>query len=446
MKISPLENNIHFGYDKKLNKRLKERLNEGNHELYSLFFNMNTTCNQTEDLITALEKQGVKDNCSNKMLIDRLLTYFIDAKIYLCDAIDSLFPELNFSKLELENYKKEQDKIDGSMDVGDYVSTWRDEIIEELEGAGARDDGADELSAEAGDTILERFIPFSYSPKSLDDVVGLKYSKERIEDLVIFPLSNPEKAKKRKEDYGIDTPGFILFYGPPGCGKTMLAEAISAQTGCQMFNLNIARVGLPYINVTTTRITKAFEEAAKAAKEDNKPVILFLDEADTFLRKRTDDIHTSTEDTKAINTLLPLIAQAKEKNIVVIAATNMYSSLDAAAKRRADLSLYIGLPDKEDIKKLLIKELSKFKMGKNLAQNEEELEALSASLKNYSPAVIVNVVKAASGIASKQNRALIKEDMEEALKKGDWTKINEAQYLPDNKKPSSLIGFKGQRY
>jgi len=179
----------------------------------------------------------------------------------------------------------------------------------------------------------------------------------------------------------------------------------------------------------------------KFQKNSDKPVIVFMDEMDSLLSKRESGIYVSPEDNKVVNTLLPIITAAADNNIVIIGATNMYDSIDPAAKRRIEISAYIGLPDKEDIQKLFVKELSKIKMGESLAKNNEEIKELSAKFVGYTPSNIVNIIKEASRQACVQNREISKDDILNALQNGTYEKLKEEEYLPENKKIVKKMGF-----
>ena len=241
--------------------------------------------------------------------------------------------------------------------------------------------------------------------------------RDDIKELIIFPIEHPEEAQQRKLDYDIDIPHFIVFHGPPGCGKTMMAQAIAQETGCNMYTLDISKIGSSYVNETARNVNNAFEYVKQQAKKSEKPVILFLDEMDSMFAKRINDSSGgSREDNKTINSLLTLTTEAKENNIIIIGATNMFDIIDPAAKRRIDLNAYVGLPNKEEIVKLLKMRLNKFEKGKTLAQDEKALEALSRELGGHSPSNIVNIVKASAKIAYKSKRDLIKEDVQQAIK------------------------------
>ena len=458
MRISQINNNVAFGYDKRLNKKLNERLSlVPSTPATRLISDMNSTCNSTESTIVQLERPENGGVDRNEEQINILLSYFVNAKRTLCHLVDRLFPDLNFTKKTIDTYDKEEvergilyESIPEE-EAKKSAYKWRENMFQLLEndldnkvlstpnglsgvGVGFGEDG-DQNS-------LLKFEPSSSSPKSLDDVVGLDRCVEDIKDYIIYPLKYPKEAKQREEEYGIKIPSFSVFFGPPGCGKTMLAEAIAAESGCDMYILDLSQVGSTYVNGTVINIAKAFKEIEDIAKKSEKPIILFMDEMDSILAKRDGSESKSEEDNKVVNTLLPLITSAQDKNIMIIGATNMYNLLDPAAVRRIKFKSYIGLPNQKDIQKLLNKTLSKYKMGKNLADNEEALNRISKSLVGYSPSNIVDMVDGALKLAYKGNREVIEKDFEEVLKEGSFEKINEEEYLPENKKRSKRIGIK----
>ena len=460
MKISH-NNNINFGYDKRLNQKLNNRINNSEQTpTIKLIGEMNSTCNMAESLINQLENPSNGGVDRNEEQINILLSYFLTTKRTLCHLVDRIFPDLNFLKKTIDTLDKEEVERaiiyenEPKEEIQKPCYKWREILFQSLTndldnkqalstpnglsgvGVGVGEDGAQ--------SSITKFEPSSSSPKSLDDVVGLDKYRNKIRNFIIFPLEHPQEAKQREINYGIKIPGFSVFFGPPGCGKTMLAEAIAAESGCEMYKLDLSQVGSTYVNGTVINIAKAFGELEEIAKKSDKPILLFMDELDSLLAKRDGSESKSEEDNKVVNTLLPLITGAQDKNILIIGATNMFDSLDPAVIRRIKFKPYIGLPNENDIKKLLIKQLNTFKMGENLAKNDEALNRLSKTLLGYSPSNIVDMVSLASECAYYEEREVLEKDFETVLKEGVWQKINEDDYLPQNKKENKTIkGFLG---
>lgn len=456
MRISSL-NNISFGYDKRLNQKLNDRLNNSSQTpAIKLIGEMNSTCNMVESMIVQLENPSNGGTDRNEEQINILLSYFLTTKRTLCHLVDRIFPDLNFLKKTIDTLDKEEVERaviyenEPPQEVNKPCYKWREILFQQLDSdleskiSLSTPNGLSGVGVGFGEggeqNSIAKFVPSSSSPKSLDDVVGLDLYKKKIKNFIIFPLEHPSEAKQREIDYGIKIPSFSIFYGPPGCGKTMLAEAIAAESGCDMYKLDLSQVGSTYVNGTVINIAKAFNELEEIAKKSPKPILLFMDELDSLMSKRDGSESKSEEDNKVVNTLLPLILGAQDKNILIIGATNMYNSLDPAVKDRVKFSAYIGLPNESEIKKLLFKELNKYNMSQNLANDDEALLRLSKKLIGYSPRSIVNMLSITREYAWEESREVIEEDIEKTLAKGNFEKINEEEYLPQNKKQSKVIG------
>ena len=119
--------------------------------------------------------------------------------------------------------------------------------------------------------FLDEFIPRQSSPKGFCDVVGFENQKNELKESIIDYIENPELAEIDKNEYGITLPRGYLFYGPPGCGKTFLTEAIAAETGLKMYKMDLSKIGSSYVNQTAKNIQGAFDFLKTQAKKDNKP-------------------------------------------------------------------------------------------------------------------------------------------------------------------------------
>ncbi len=289
--------------------------------------------------------------------------------------------------------------------------------------------------------ILKKFVPDEESPKGFKDVIGLEETKTKLKDGIIKAIQDPERAKRDREEYGIKTPRGLLLYGPPGCGKTHISKALSQEAGTDLYILNLADIGSPYVNQTSINLSKAFDNAIEIAKKEKKPIILFLDEIDTIATKRSNK--TFGEDLKMVGTFLQAMDRAENANVFVIAATNKYSLLDEAVVRRISGKAAITVPDKDAIKELLKYYLSKIKKGEDLMNDDESLEEIAKLLKGYSNDSICKISQAASLLAMKRNRdSITKNDYITAIDKTTEVKPNLKEYLPEEDvKEIKSIGF-----
>ena len=169
------------------------------------------------------------------------------------------------------------------------------------------------------------------------DVAGMQELKDQLQSDVIDLLENPEQAK----ELGLHIPNGLLFYGPPGCGKTYFAEKLAEEIGCNFMEVDCSNVASPYIHGGQEKIAAMFDEA-----RNNAPTILFLDEVDSMLRKRS--MHNNVSESGEVNVFLTHMNNCGMDGVIVIGATNQPTDIDEAALRagRFDLKYYIPQPDK----------------------------------------------------------------------------------------------------
>ena len=170
------------------------------------------------------------------------------------------------------------------------------------------------------------------------DVAGMKELKEQLQSDVIDLLKNPGRAK----ELGLAIPNGILFYGPPGCGKTFFAERFAEEIGCNYMYVLCSDVASPYIHGGQEKISNLVEEARK-----NAPTILFLDEVEAMIMNRNK--HNNVSEQGEVNEFLGQLNNCGSEGVMVIAATNEPTLIDPAALRagRLELKYYIPQPDKE---------------------------------------------------------------------------------------------------
>lgn len=277
-----------------------------------------------------------------------------------------------------------------------------------------------------------------YSPKGFDDLVGAEDIKKKMEERIINPIKDPEKAKKDFLEYGRTRANSLILYGPPGCGKTFLVEALKNELNTYAFSMDVGKLGSKYINQTSVNIQEAFDSVAKIAQKDkSRPVILFLDELDALATNRS--TYSNQESTKDLTTLLKCIVGARSQNILVIAATNRPDMLDEAIVDRFEMKEYIPLPTKEQRIDYFKKDLGTKAKGQKLLSDPNALEKIANLTKDYTFRSLNAITRNAADNACGRGGDIEVEDYKKAIEESSEAQIKEEKYkIHKNKKP---MGF-----
>lgn len=184
------------------------------------------------------------------------------------------------------------------------------------------------------------------------DIGGLDKQIEKIHDAVELPFTHPELFR----DFQLQPPKGVLLYGPPGCGKTLIAKAVARSLSSRIgvsgksYFINVKGPELlnKFVGETERMIRLIFERARELAR-DGRPVIIFFDEMDSIFRTRGSGVSSDVETTVVPQLLAELDGVERIANVIVIGATNREEFIDPAILRpgRLDVKIKIARPHEE---------------------------------------------------------------------------------------------------
>jgi transitional endoplasmic reticulum ATPase len=182
--------------------------------------------------------------------------------------------------------------------------------------------------------IEEKAIPVV----TYEDIGGMRDVVQKVREMIELPLRHPELFER----LGVEPPKGVLLYGPPGCGKTLLARAVANESGAHFISISGPEVTSKWYGESEKRIREIFEEAEK-----NAPSIIFIDEVDALAPKREEV--TGEVERRMVSQLLTCMDGLKKRGkVIVIAATNRPNAIDPALRRtgRFDREIEIPVPDR----------------------------------------------------------------------------------------------------
>ncbi len=238
------------------------------------------------------------------------------------------------------------------------------------------------------------------------DIGGLEKVKQDLQEAVEWPLKNP----KDFERLGITPPRGILLYGPPGCGKTMLAKAVATESNANFISVKGPQLFSKWVGESEKRVRELFRKAKQVS-----PSIIFFDEIDALVPKRGLGFGENVSE-KVVSQMLTEMSGLEDlHDVVVIAATNRPDMLDPALLRpgRFDRKILVSGPDEKARLKIL--ELK----TKNVPLKVVNLKKIAKETEGFSGADIDVLIREAAMNAlrrDKKSKEVTSKDFEESMK------------------------------
>jgi len=215
------------------------------------------------------------------------------------------------------------------------------------------------------------------------DVIGIDDAKNALRESIVYPTKRPDL-------FPIGWPRGILLYGPPGCGKTVLAAATANELDGYFINVDGSSMMSKWLGEAEKNVSRLFKMARSYAEREGKPVILFIDELDSLLGQRTNEIGGEVRSRNQFLTEIDGInGKGKDIKLYVIGATNKPWSLDLPFLRRFQKRIYVSLPTLEAREKLFVLYTNKLKLDDRVRSH-----TLASIFDGYSASDIKDICQA----------------------------------------------------
>ena len=276
--------------------------------------------------------------------------------------------------------------------------------------------------------VLVRSVTSPCPPVAWEDIGGFESIKLDLQVSVIWPLKHRGQFQK----LGLAPIKGILLYGPPGCSKTMLAQALATESGYNFISIKGPELNSKYVGESEAAIRKLYKNA-----RDIAPCIIFFDEIEAMAPERSEDSNSPVGDRVTAQLLTELNGVEPLDNVFTIAATNRPNKVDSALLRpgRLDPAIYVSLPTRDDRVKIFLvhmKKLGQLELGIEI---DKAAEQLADKTIGYSGADIARICQVAGELA-------LREDPSRDDLKIEWRHFDSSlERVKPKTRPSQLKGF-----
>jgi len=193
-------------------------------------------------------------------------------------------------------------------------------------------------TTEGGKSSYEELIITEKPQVNWEEVVGLETAKKAIKEAIVYPVQRPDL-------FPLGWPRGILLFGPPGCGKTLVAAAVATELNATFYSIDAASIMSKWLGEAEQNVAKLFGSARKSSN-DGKPAIVFVDELDSLMGQHTNEVGGEIRvRNQFLKEMDGVMDKGKSLHVYVIGATNKPWDLDWAFIRRFQKRILVPLPD-----------------------------------------------------------------------------------------------------
>ena len=354
-----------------------------------------------------LDKQGAKG---------RAITLYQKAIGSLLQLVQ-LYPEYGLNKVYVQRaiaYQERIKALQGSVSPADLQ-------MESNNGG----DGAGKTKEGGGKSTVAELVITEKPEVNWGEVIGLDMAKKAVKEAIVYPVQRPDL-------FPLGWPRGILLFGPPGCGKTLLAAAVATEIDANFYSIDAASIMSKWLGEAEQNVSKLFGSARKSSKE-GKPAIVFVDEVESLMGAHSNEVGGEIRvRNQFLKEMDGIVDKGKNLHVYVIGATNKPWDLDWAFIRRFQKRIIVPLPDHHT--RLMMLKLYTGTLQIDPDVNLHELARLS---EGFSGSDIRDVCQSAQlkliGEFFESGKAVDKEAKPRSITMGDFRKI-----LEDRKPSVSL--------